>query len=72
MLFRSVVSDNLTEKENLTVTTQILTASGRQYLLKGNYNAFKPARVGEYRVVVSVMDEFGNVESTAYVVTVTE
>ena len=67
-----VVSDNLTEKENLTVITQILTASGRQYVLKGNYNAFTPAYVGEYRIVMSVMDEFGNAGSIAYVVTVTE
>ena len=67
-----MVSDNLTAKENLTVIAQILTASGRQYVLKGNYNAFTPAHVGEYRIVMSVMDEFGNIESMAYVVTVTE
>ena len=71
-LHRFNFSDNLTEKENLTVITQILTASGRQYVLKGNYNAFTPAYVGEYRIVMSVMDEFGNAGSIAYVVTVTE
>ena len=66
------VSDNLTEKENLTVFAHILSSSGRQYLLKSNYNAFTPTQVGEYRVSINVMDEFGNTASLTYTVTVTE
>ena len=66
------ISDNLTAKENMTVITQVLTSSGRQYVIKGNYNAFMPVCVGEYRITMSVMDEFGNSSMITYVVTVTE
>jgi hypothetical protein len=66
------VSDNLTAKENLTVLMQVLSSTGKQYLLKGGYDAFKPAYAGEYYVTISVMDEFGNMSILTYTVTVTK
>ena len=66
------MSDNLTPKGDLKVITQVLSAAGKQYLLKGGYDSFTPAYAGEYRIIMSVMDAFGNTSSLTYTVTVTK
>ena len=66
-----VVRDNVTETENLRVVSGVFNPNGRFYLFEGKENAIKCTYAGEYKFIVMVFDEQGNMSSVTHTITVT-
>lgn len=64
------VTDNITSSDNLTVTKFIIDADGRLVMLNGGSNSLKANKAGKYVMCIVANDEFGNVATWSYTVTV--
>ncbi len=64
--------DNLTVEENMRVVKGVYNPYGKYTLFQGEENAIKCAYAGEYKFIVMVFDEFGNMTSVTHTVTVEE
>jgi len=64
------VSDNLTEKDKLTVVKYVIDADGKLAILEGSSNSFRTTKTGKYVMIITVSDEFGNTTTKSFTVTV--
>ncbi len=66
------VKDNYTASENISVSIYVANAAGRFVLVENSSESFVPAYTGRYRLIITAMDEAGNVSSVYYTINVTE
>ncbi len=64
--------DNLTTEENMRIVKGVYNPYGRFTLFRGEENAIQCAYAGEYKFIVMVFDEFGNMDSVTHTITVEE
>ena len=66
-----IFQDNITANENITIVSSVINPYGRVYYFGAGQNAIKCLYAGEYRFIVMVMDEQGNMAYATHTVTVT-
>lgn len=64
------VSDNYTKEENITVMITVINPEGMPIHLYGNENGIRCQYTGEYKVIIYVYDEMGNLTTFETSVTV--
>ena len=64
------VSDNYTKEENITVMITVINPEGMPIHLYGNENGVRCQYTGEYKVIIYVYDEMGNLTTFETSVTV--
>lgn len=65
-------SDNLTAKEDLIIQRIMLSPNGVYHYLDDSYTAYTFKEAGEYRYIIHVIDEIGNIYTKTFVANVTE
>lgn len=66
-----VCQDNVTATEDLRIVSGVFNPYGRFYLFEGNQNAIRCSYEGEYKFIVMVFDEQGNMRSVTHTIAVT-
>ena len=66
-----IFQDNITANENMTIVASVINPYGRTYYFKEGENAIKCLYAGEYKFILMVMDEQGNMAYVTHTVTVT-
>ena len=67
-----VYQDNITTNEDMTVVRGVYNPLSTLYFFQNSENAIKCSYAGEYKFIVMVLDEFGNMTSLTHTVTVVE
>ncbi|MBR4943587.1 MAG: hypothetical protein IKZ28_06100, partial [Clostridia bacterium] len=65
-----IFQDNHTENEKMTIVASVINPYGRVYYFEEGYNAIKCLYAGEYRFILMVMDEQGNMAYATHTVVV--
>ena len=65
-----VYQDNVSANENMIVTVSVLNPYGRMYRFEEGETAIKCIYEGEYKFIIMVMDEHGNMSYLTHTVTV--
>lgn len=66
-----IFQDNISANENMTIVASVINPYGRTYYFKEGENAIKCLYAGEYKFILMVLDEQGNMAYTTHTVTVT-
>ena len=66
-----IFQDNITANENITIVSSVINPYGRVYYFTKGQNAIKCLYAGEYKFIVMVMDEHGNMAYATHTITVT-
>jgi hypothetical protein len=66
-----IYQDNLTANENMTIVASVTNPYGRVYFFREGENAIKCLYEGEYKFLVMVLDEYGNMAYVTHTVMVT-
>lgn len=66
-----IYQDNITANENMTIVASVTNPYGRVYYFNEVENSIKCLYEGEYKFLVMVLDEYGNMAYATHTVTVT-